>query len=127
MNKNVVNANEAPKAIGPYSQAIVSNGFIYTSGQICINPETNKLNNTDFKNELNQVLKNLDSILNEAGSNLNNIIKCTIYLSNLDYYEKLNNVFENTFGSNPPARSVVEVSRLPKDVNVEIDAIAIIE
>ena len=127
MNKNVVNANEAPKAIGPYSQAIVSNGFIYTSGQICINPETNKLNNTDFKNELNQVLKNLDSILKEAGSNLNNIIKCTIYLSNLDYYEKLNNVFENTFGSNPPARSVVEVSRLPKDVNVEIDAIAIIE
>ena len=127
MNKNVVNTNEAPKAIGPYSQAIVSNGFIFTSGQVCINPETNKLNNTDFKNELKQVLKNLDSILKEAGSNLNNIIKCTIYLSNLDYYEKLNNVFENTFGSNPPARSVVEVSRLPKDVNVEIDAIAIIE
>ena len=82
MNKYVVNANEAPKAIGPYSQAIVSNGFIYTSGQICINPETNKLNNTDFKNELIQVLKNLDSILKEAGSNLNNIIKCTIYSYN---------------------------------------------
>lgn len=126
MNKNIVNTNEAPQAIGAYSQAIVSNGFIYTSGQICIDPKTNKLNNANFSIELDQVFTNLNCILKKAGSNLDNIVKCTVYLSSLEYYEKLNIVFKDVFGSNPPARSVVEVSRLPKDVNVEIDVIAVI-
>jgi len=127
MNKNIVITNDAPKAIGTYSQAIVSNGFIFTSGQICIDPKTNKLNNKNFSIEINQVFTNINCILNKTGSNLDNVVKCTVYLSNLEYYEKLNRAFENLFGSNPPARSVVEVSRLPKDVNVEIDAIAVIE
>ena len=127
MNRDIVITNDAPKAIGPYSQAIVSNGFIYTSGQICIDPKTNKLNNANFSIEVEQVFANLNCILKKTGCNLDNIVKCTVYLSNLEYYEKLNRVFKNMFGSNPPARSVVEVSRLPKDVNVEIDAIAVIE
>ena len=123
MNK-IINTLDAPKAIGPYSQAIISNGIIYTAGQICINPITGELNNLDFKTEVMQVFKNIEAILKSGNSNISNVIKCTVYITDLSNFEIVNSIFQEIFKENPPARSVVEVSKLPKNVNIEIDAIA---
>ncbi|MAV58711.1 MAG: reactive intermediate/imine deaminase [Candidatus Marinimicrobia bacterium] len=123
MNKTF-NTPKAPKAIGPYSQAVISNGFIFTAGQICIIPETNQLNNESFLTEANQVLNNIDTILQEAGSSIANIVKCNVYITDLEKFDIVNEVFKKTFKRNYPARAVVEVSKLPKNVNIEIDVIA---
>tara|TARA_B100000700_G_C14657807_1_gene674964 strand:+ start:177 stop:554 length:378 start_codon:yes stop_codon:yes gene_type:complete len=123
MNK-IINTSNAPEAIGPYSQAIVSNGFIFTAGQICLDPQTGELNNPDFKTEVLQVMENINAILIESGSCLANVIKCTVYIMDLNNFEIVNNIFKETFKENFPARSVVEVSRLPKNVNIEIDVVA---
>ena len=123
MNKTF-NTPKAPKAIGPYSQAVISNGFIFTAGQICLIPGTNELNNESFMTEANQVLNNIDIILKEAGSSIANIIKCNVYITDLDKFDIVNKVFKKTFKRNYPARAVVEVSKLPKNVNIEIDVIA---
>ena len=123
MNKTF-KTTKAPKAIGPYSQAVISNGFIFTAGQICLIPGTNELNNESFSTEVNQVLNNIDIILKEAGSSIAKIIKCNVYITDLDKFDIVNKVFKKTFKRNYPARAVVEVSKLPKNVNIEIDVIA---
>ena len=123
MNK-IINTIDAPKAIGPYSQAVISNDLIFTAGQICLNPLTGELNNSDFKIEVVQVFNNIDAILKSAGSSFSKVIKCTVYITDLNKFEIVNEIFEETFKENFPARSVVEISKLPKNVNIEIDVIA---
>ena len=120
------NTAKAPKAIGPYSQAVISNGFIFTAGQICLIPETGLLNNKCFMDEVKQVLSNVNIILEEAGSGISNIIKCNVFITDLENFNIVNQVFEKTFKENYPARAVVEVSKLPRNVNIEIDVIATI-
>ena len=123
MNK-IINTDNAPKAIGPYSQAVVSNKFIFTAGQICLDPSTGELNNSNFKTEVIQVFKNINAILESAGSNLSKIIKCTVFITDLNNFNIVNDLFEESFKKNFPARSIIEVSKLPKNVNIEIDVIA---
>ena len=122
----IINTSNAPKAIGPYSQGIYYNNFVYTSGQIPLNPQTNKLVQDDFKAEVKQVLQNIDAVLTKGGSCLKNAIKLTIFLTDLTKFSELNEVFELFFNNNPPARSTVQVSALPMDASVEIEAIGII-
>lgn len=126
MNK-VIHTENAPEAIGPYSQAIKTGKLIFTAGQICFDPITGELNNPDFESETKQVLNNINAILQEAGSSLKNIVKCTVYLTDLNNFSMINSVFKQYFPEDPPARAAVEVSGLPMNVNVEIDAIASIE
>ena len=119
-NKN----NNVPKPIGPYSPAINYNDLIFTSGQIPIDPITSKLIEGNFKMRVEQVLNNIKNLLNEKNSSIKNIIKFTVYLTDLSKFNDLNDVFIKTFPNNPPARSVVEVCKLPMDSDVEIECIA---
>ena len=123
MNK-IINTRNAPKAIGPYSQAVISNGLIFTAGQICLKPNNEELNDADFITEVKQVFENIKAILDNAGTNMSKIVKCTVYITDLNNFEIVNQIFEKYFKNRPPARSVVEVSKLPKNVNIEIDVIA---
>ena len=116
--------NNVPKPIGPYSPAINYNDLIFTSGQIPIDPITSKLIEGNFKMRVEQVLNNIKNLLNEKNSSLKNIIKFTVYLTDLSKFNDLNDVFIKTFPNNPPARSVVEVCKLPMDSDVEIECIA---
>ena len=127
MSKKVISTENAPKAIGPYSQAIVSNGFVFTSGQIPINPETGKIEATTVKDQVRQNLLNLSAVLKAAGTNLKNIVKLTVFMTDLSGFSQLNEVFMEFFPEKQPARSAVQVSRLPLDVMVEIEAVAILE
>ncbi len=122
--RKVISTDNAPKAIGTYSQGIEIDNLLFTSGQIPLNPETGDLVKDDFKSEVNQVILNLRGVLEEAGSSLENIVKCTVFLTDLSLFPQLNEVFSNYFTSEPPARSAVEVSALPLGVRVEIEAIA---
>lgn len=124
MNK-IISTRQAPKAIGPYSQAIVNNGLVYTSGQISIDPETELFFNGTIEEQTELVIKNLKSILLSAGSDLDKAIKVTIYLKNMDDFDSVNKIYAGYFLSKP-ARATVEVSKLPKDALVEIDCIAYI-
>ncbi len=119
-----VTTDNAPAAIGPYSQAIRVNGFIYTSGQIPLTPEGEMVEG-DIHDQTRQVLTNLDAVLVAAGSSLHNVIKTTIYLTNMDDFIAVNTVYAEFFGTSFPARSTVAVKTLPKNVNIEIDAIAV--
>jgi 2-iminobutanoate/2-iminopropanoate deaminase len=125
MKKIQVNSEKAPKAIGPYSQAISIGNVIYTSGQIPINPETGNVVSEDVEEQTKQVIKNLKEVLEKAGSSLNCVIKTTVFIKNMDEFAKINSIYASFFTEPYPARSTVEVSRLPKDVKVEIEAIAI--
>ncbi|MBU4445074.1 RidA family protein [bacterium] len=127
MSREVITTDKAPKAIGPYSQAIVSNGFVFTSGQIPINPETGKIIATDIKSQVRQDLLNLAAVLEAAGANLKNVVKLTVFMVDLSDFFKLNEVFMEFFSEKQPARSAVQVSRLPLDVLVEIEAVATLE
>jgi len=127
MSRKVINTDKAPKAIGPYSQAIISNGFVFTSGQIPINPETGKIVATDIKSQVRQDLLNLSFVLEAAGANLKNVVKLTVFMVDLSDFSKLNEVFMEFFPEKQPARSAVQVSRLPLDVLVEIEAVATLE
>ena len=122
----IINTSNAPKAIGPYSQAIYHNNLVYTSGQIPLNPETNELIKKNFKAEVKQVLHNLDAVLTKGGSCLKKTIKLTVFLTDLTKFSELNEVFELFFDDNPPARSAIEVSALPLDASLEIEAVGII-
>jgi len=124
-NINIVNSSNAPEAIGAYSQAINFKDFIFTSGQIPIDRKTNNIVSDIFKDQIIQVLYNLNEVLVSAGSNKKNIVKLTVYLTDLSNFNQLNEAFEHFFVDNFPARSVVEVSALPMNVKVEIDAICI--
>ena len=124
MQKKVISTDKAPGAIGPYSQAMGIGEFIYTSGQIPVNPVTGEIPN-DIKAQTEQVLKNLKAVLEAAGSNLSNVIKTTIFIKNMDQFIEINEMYGRFFAFEPPARSCVEVARLPKDVLIEVEAIAI--
>jgi len=121
----IIESNKAPAPIGPYSQAMEANGFIFTSGQIAIDPETNQLIEGDAAVQIKQVLENLKHVLQAAGVSLENVVKTTIYIKNMDDFSTINDVYAIYFSTTPPARSTVEVARLPKDVLVEIDCIAV--
>jgi 2-iminobutanoate/2-iminopropanoate deaminase len=118
-----VETHEAPQAIGPYVQAIKAAGMIYTSGQIGLMPNGD-LAGDDVVSQTHQVLKNLHYILEEGGARMGDVIKTTIYLANMDDFATVNKIYEQYFGEHKPARSTVEVSRLPKDVKIEIECIA---
>lgn len=120
----VVETDKAAKAIGPYSQAIKVGDFIFTSGQIAIDPEKNELISGGIQEQTRMVLENLKAVLKAAGSSLENVAKTTVYLSDMNEFSAMNETYAQFFKSTKPARSTVEISRLPKDVKVEIDAIA---
>ena len=120
-----ITTNKAPSAIGPYSQAVVTNGMVYTSGQIALTPEGVMLEN-DVAIQTKQVLKNLSAVLQEAGSSLDNVIKTTIFIASMDDFATVNEIYEEAFKTHKPARSTVAVKTLPKDALVEIDAIALV-
>jgi len=120
----LISTDQAPAAIGPYSQAVVVNGIVYTSGQIGMD-ETGKVIADDVVNQAHQVLKNLFYVLEEAGAHFNDVIKTTIFLADMDDFEKVNEVYAHYFGHHKPARSTVAVKTLPKNVLIEIDCIAV--
>ena len=122
-NSKIIKTNLAPKAIGAYSQGVLYDNLIFTSGQIPIDLNSNDLISSKFSEQLNQVLKNLKNLIESEGSNIDKIIKLNVYLTDLNNFNKLNEVFIDFFNERYPARSVVEVSRLPKDAMVEIDAV----
>ena len=123
MKKKIFTAN-APAAIGPYSQAILSNETLYCSGQIALDIDGN-LQNSNIEDETFQIFKNINAILNEVNMTFKNIVKSTIFLKNMDDFSTVNTVYAKHFKSNPPARETIEVSRLPKNVNIEISVIAV--
>jgi 2-iminobutanoate/2-iminopropanoate deaminase len=123
--REVIATKEAPQAIGPYSQAIRANGFVFVSGQIPIDPATQQLITGDVTAQAERVLKNLSAILKAAGSGLDKVVRATVFIKNMDDFAKVNEVYGRYFAAQPPARSTVEVARLPRDVLVEIDVIAL--
>jgi 2-iminobutanoate/2-iminopropanoate deaminase len=118
-----IKTHDAPQAIGPYSQAMKSGGVIYTSGQIGLMPN-GELAGSDVESQVHQVMKNLHYVLEAGGARMSDVIKTTIYLSDMDDFATVNEIYERYFGGHRPARSTVEVSRLPKDVKIEIECIA---
>ncbi len=123
--REVISTKDAPQAIGPYSQAIRAGGMVYTSGQIALDPATNQLVSGDVAAQTERVLKNLAGALKAGGSGLDKVVKTTVFLKNMADFAAMNEVYGRYFTAAPPARSTVEVARLPKDVLVEIDAIAL--
>jgi 2-iminobutanoate/2-iminopropanoate deaminase len=125
--KNIISTEQAPKAIGPYSQAVISNGFAFLSGQIPLDPATNQLIDGGIAAQTERVLDNLKSVLEAAGSSLDRVVKTTVYLKDMGEFAKMNEVYGRYFTSNAPARATVEAARLPRDVAVEIDCIATVD
>ena len=123
--RDVIATKEAPQAIGPYSQAIRGAGLIFTSGQIAIDPATAQIVGGDVSAQTERVLKNVEAILRASGSSLEKVLRCTVFLKNMEDFAAMNEVYGRYFKQAPPARSTVEVARLPRDVLVEIDAIAL--
>jgi len=125
--KEVISTKGAPEAIGTYSQGIQAGKFIYTSGQIPLDPQTGNLLSGDIKEEIRQVLNNLDAVLKGGGSSLQSTVKLMVFLTDLSYFSDLNEVFKEYFIEDPPARSAVQVSALPMGVRIEIEAIGVME
>ncbi len=125
MEKQIINTANAPSPIGPYSQAIMADNTLYISGQVCIEPSTGNLKNKDIQEETHQVMQNLKSILSEAGMNFSHIVKTTIFITDMNQFGQVNEVYGRYFESVFPARETVQVSALPKFVNVEISMIAV--
>jgi len=127
MSIKKVKSENAPAPIGPYSQAIEANGFIFTSGQIAINPKTGELSTGGVEEQARLVFENVKAVLDAAGSGLDKAVKTTIFLKNMSDFVKINAIYAEFFGSSLPARSTIEVSRLPKDGLIEVDCIAVKE
>ena len=123
--KKIIETNNAPAPIGPYSQAVLSGNTLYTSGQIAINPKSGKLILDSIELETTQVLENMKAVLKEAGMNFDHVVKASIFISNMDDFTQINTVYNQYFTSDYPARETLQVARLPKDVNVEISMIAV--
>lgn len=122
--KKEIKTEKAPKAIGPYSQAIEANGFVFASGQIAIDPSTGEINIGSIEEQTRLVLRNLKAVLEAAGTSLDNVVKCTVFLQDMNDFSKMNAVYGEFFKPPYPARAAVQVARLPKDVRIEIEAIA---
>ena len=127
MNKKVISIKDAPEAIGTYSQGIQFENFIYTSGQIPLDPISGNLISGDIKEEIRQVLNNLDAVLKGGGSSLQSAVKLTVYVTDLSYFIDLNEIFSEYFVNEPPARSAIQVSALPMGARIEIEAVGIKE
>jgi 2-iminobutanoate/2-iminopropanoate deaminase len=123
MNK-IIQSTDAPKAIGPYSQGVEANGLVFVSGQIPLDPKTGNLVTGDIKEQTKRVMENGKAILAAAGCGMDRVVKATIYLRSIDDFAAVNEIYGRYFPAEPPARATVEVSRLPKDVSIEIDFIA---
>lgn len=126
MNNQVIHTNDAPAAIGPYSQAIKAGNMLFISGQGPFNPKTMEIVDGDVKAQTSQVLKNIDAILKEAGVSFSNVVKTTVFIKDMEDFSEINEVYVEYFGEHKPARSCVEVARLPKDIKVEIELIAVL-
>jgi len=127
MSKKIILTKSAPAPIGPYNQGIVADGtLLFTAGQVPIDPRTGQVVQDDIKTQTRQALKNVQAILEQGGSSLQDVVKTTVFLKDMKEFPAMNEVYAEFFASNPPARSTVEVARLPKDVKVEIEAIAVI-
>lgn len=126
MSHKIVSTNKAPAAIGPYSQATVFNNMVYCSGQIALDPKTNEIVEGGVKDQAGQVMENLGKVLEEAGSGFDKVLRCTIFLDNMDDFPDVNEVYGSYFPGNPPARETVAVETLPKNVLVEVSCIAYI-
>ncbi len=120
-----VSTSDAPRAIGPYSQGVKAGGFVFVSGQVAIDPATNQLIEGDIRAQTERVLKNVAAILEAAGSSLDQVVKTTVFLKNMEDFAPMNEVYATFFAAEPPARATVEASKLPKDMLVEIEAIAL--
>ena len=123
--KKIVKTDKAPAPVGPYNQAIISGDFIFTAGQIALNPENGELEEADIKLQTERVIRNMKAVLEAAGSDLSKVVKTTVFLKNMDDFVAMNEIYASYFTGDAPARSAVEVSRLPKDVMVEIECIAL--
>jgi 2-iminobutanoate/2-iminopropanoate deaminase len=127
MSNTIVYSPDAPEPIGPYSQAVLKNNTLYVSGQIAIDKATGHIVSESIEQETEQVMKNLKAVLAAANLTFSNVVKCSIFVKDLSNFAKINDIYGKYFERNPPARETVEVSRLPKDVNVEISCIAVLE
>jgi len=125
--KKQVQTDKAPKAIGPYSQAIIANGFVFCSGQIPLDPATGNLISGTIEDETRQVLKNLGAVLEAAGSSYDDVVKTTVFLQDMNDFAKMNAVYAEFFKAPSPARATVQAAGLPKNVKVEIEAIALVK
>ena len=125
MNKEIISTQKAPKAIGPYSQAVKANGFIYCSGQIPLDPSTMTIVEGGIAVQTRRVLENLSEVLAAGGSSLDRVVKTTVFLKDMNMFAEMNAVYGEFFKNEPPARATVEVARLPKDVLVEIEVVAL--
>lgn len=123
--KKIIHTDKAPKAIGPYSQAVIANGMVYCSGQISLNPETMEIVGESAKAQAQQVMKNLEAVLDAAGSSFDKVVKTSIFLASMDDFATVNEVYGAYFSSEPPARETVAVKTLPKNVLVEISCISL--
>jgi 2-iminobutanoate/2-iminopropanoate deaminase len=126
MEKQIISTKHAPAAVGPYSQAVRAGHFLYTAGQIALDPATGKLVEGDVAAQTRQVMGNLQAILKAAGSSFDNVVKTTVFLQEMDHFAQMNGVYGQFFEGDPPARSTVQVSKLPLGALVEIEAIALI-
>ena len=122
--KEIVTTDRGPKPIGPYSQAVKTNGFLYLSGQVALDPKTNEMNAGDIRQQTERVLENIKGILEAGGSNLHHVVKTTVFLKDMNEFPAMNEVYARYFTAAPPARSTVQAVRLPKDALVEIEVIA---
>jgi 2-iminobutanoate/2-iminopropanoate deaminase len=125
MEKKIINTKSAPAPIGPYNQAIVVNDTIYISGQVCIDPVSGNLKNQDIQEETHQVMQNLKAILQEAGMSFNDVVKTTIFITDMNQFSTINEIYGKYFEADFPARETVQVSALPKFVNVEISMVGV--
>lgn len=123
--REVISTGKAPRAIGPYSQAIRANGFVFVSGQVAFDPATGFIVEGGVTNQTARVMENLKAVLETAGSSLDKVVKTTVYLKSMEDFGKMNEIYGRFFTKDPPARSTIEVARLPRDVRVEIDVIAL--
>ncbi len=126
MKKEIIATTAAPEAIGPYSQAVRIGNFLFLSGQIAMNPESGELVTSSFEAQVRQVFSNIQAVLKAAGADFSNVVKTTVFLKDIENFVEMNGIYAEFFPENPPARSAVEVARLPKDVDIEIEVIAVI-
>lgn len=125
-SKRAVESPNAPKAIGPYSQAIIANGFIFTAGQVGADPKTGALVEGGIEAQTEQVLRNIEAVLKASGSSLDDVVKTTVFLADLNDFAKMNEIYAQRFKTPFPARSTVQVARLPRDAKIEIEAVAVV-